>query len=222
MKIAHPELKMNIDQAEGIVNVLVIENENFFYKTICDIYKQLNGADGKYVLSENNKPLPWGKNAELITQLVPFELNRKTLVTKLYSKLKSQAVNEHYVETCEFGRAMAEYVALLSQEVNADIVFDNSFDPIGVFKLMNVRLEEDCDGLAEKLLSYMLNVRELEGNKWFITVGLKNYLSRDELSELYRELALNKLNLLLIEGADKDRIEGEKKYIIDKDLCEIY
>lgn len=72
------------------------------------------------------------------------------------------------------------------------------------------------------MISYMQNVRELEGEKWFIAVGLKNYLDKNELIELYHTVFLKKIKLLLIEGNDKENLEGEKKYIIDKDLCEIY
>lgn len=68
----------------------------------------------------------------------------------------------------------------------------------------------------------MLNVRELDGDKWFIAVGLKSYLSKAELIEMYKSIALNKLRLLLIECSDKETLEEEKKYIIDTDLCEIY
>lgn len=222
MKLAHPELKMTIDDNEGIINVIVIENENFFCKTVQDIYDQINGYDGKYVISNNNEPIQWSKHSELITQYVPFDINRKSLITKLYNKMKSEALENHYVETCEISGKIFEYVTRISSGINADIVFDDSIDIAGIFKLANIKFEESGDSIAEKMISYMLNVRELEGDKWFIAVGLKSYLNKEALREMYKTIFLNKLRLLLIENSDKETLEGEKKYIIDKDLCEIY
>lgn len=222
MKIAHPELKMIIEDSEGIVNVIVIENEKFFCRTVQDIYAQINGNDGEYIISNDNEPVQWGRNSELITQYVPFEVNKKALITKLYNKLKKEALENYYVETCEVTGQIFKYAAQISNSINADIVFDNNIDISGLFKLANIKFEESGNSIADKMLSYMLNVRELDGDKWFIAVGLKSYLSKAELIEMYKSIALNKLRLLLIECSDKETLEGEKKYIIDTDLCEIY
>lgn len=222
MKIAHPELKMMIEDSEGIVNVIVIENEKFFCRTVQDIYAQINGNDGEYIISNDNEPVQWGRNSELITQYVPFEVNKKALITKLYNKLKKEALENYYVETCEVTGQIFKYAAQISNSINADIVFDNNIDISGLFKLANIKFEESGNSIADKMLSYMLNVRELDGDKWFIAVGLKSYLSKAELIEMYKSIALNKLRLLLIECSDKETLEGEKKYIIDTDLCEIY
>lgn len=222
MKIAHPELKMMIEDSEGIVNVIVIENEKFFCRTVQDIYAQINGNDGEYIISNDNEPVQWGRNSELITQYVPFEVNKKALITKLYNKLKKEALENYYVETCEVTGQIFKYAAQISNSINADIVFDNNIDISGLFKLANIKFEESGNSIADKMLSYMLNVRELDGDKWFIAVGLKSYLSKAELIEMYKNIALNKLRLLLIECSDKETLEGEKKYIIDTDLCEIY
>ena len=221
MKLAHPELKMIIEDRENTVNVLVIENENFFCRTVQDIYAQINGLDGDYVISENNEPVQWSRNSEMITQYVPFDINKKSLLTKLYGKLKKEALENHYMESCEISGRISEYIAKLSNEVNAEVVFDAGIDISGIFKLVNLKFEES-GSIAEKMISYMQNVRELEGEKWFIAVGLKSYLNKNELTEMYRDVFLNKLKLLLIESCDKETLEGEKKYIIDKDLCEIY
>lgn len=222
MKLAHPELKLTIEDSEKYINVLIIENEDFFRQTVQDIYDQINGLDGKYVISKNNEPIQWSKNAELITQYVPFEINRKTLITKLYNKMKKEALDNFYIETCEVSGTIMKYLALISSKINADMIFDDSIDIAGIFKLANIRFDDSGDSIAEKLVSYMLNVRELEGDKWFIAVGLKSYIGKAELTEMYKTVFLNKLKLLLIESSEKEAVEGEKKYVIDKDLCEIY
>lgn len=153
---------------------------------------------------------------------MPFEINRKTLLTKLYNKMKKEALDNYYIETCEVSGKIMKYLALISSKINADMIFDDSIDIAGVFKLANIRFDDSGDSIAEKLVSYMLNVRELEGDKWFIAVGLKSYIGRAELTEMYKTVFLNKLKLLLIESCEKESVAGEKKYVIDKDLCEIY
>ena len=55
----------------------------------------------------------------------------------------------------------------------------------------------------------------------FVFVNLKSFLSQGELSKLYEFAFYEKLNLLLIEGISRDKLDGERIVIIDDQLCHI-
>ena len=88
---------------------------------------------------------------------------------------------------------------------------------------MDIRIENFYSNLLEKLTDYIAAEAELLGTKCFIFVNLKQFLSYEELAELYKFAYYAKVYLLLLEGSfTESRHESEKHYIIDNDLCEIY
>lgn len=70
------------DTASDKVQTLIIENQPLLLTLLTDIQAQLDGLDGKAVLSESDKLLPLSKHLELLTSFVPFDLNKKALVSK--------------------------------------------------------------------------------------------------------------------------------------------
>jgi len=50
-------------------------------------------------LSEDHIPLDMRKTADLLTQFVPFTVNQKELITKLYAVLKKKAVDVKCIST---------------------------------------------------------------------------------------------------------------------------
>ena len=53
----------------------------------------------------------------------------------------------------------------------------------------------------------------------YVFVGLKQYLPISELERLYEYVFYEKINLIIIESIYTPLINGEKGWIIDKDLC---
>lgn len=222
MKLAHPDINTLIELEEGMIYIFSIENPRFFFSVIADLYAQTCKGVGRFVLSENNSPIDISSNAELITQLIPFEVNRKSLLTRLYSKIKEEAFNEvNYLATSELIATIGKYFYSLSENADGQIVFDDEADFSALLKATGARFQEDYDSLSEKLLDYMLNVRQYEKDKLFIFVNLKSYIGADEIKGFYKMIILHKLKVLLIESVTRDKEEYEKRLIIDIDLCEI-
>ena len=94
MMIAYPEADICFEICEDKIPTFVIENQHMFYNMISDIRSQLDGNKGEVVLSEDHIPLDMRKTADLLTQFVPFTVNQKELITKLYAVLKKKAVDE--------------------------------------------------------------------------------------------------------------------------------
>ena len=88
MMLVHPHITEEIVFNENIINILVIENPPFFAEIISDIYNQTLRLPGRVVLSNDNTPIEIYKHMKLLTQIVPFDINERTLTSKFYSALK--------------------------------------------------------------------------------------------------------------------------------------
>ena len=97
MTIAYPAFNLYCELEESTVLNLVIENQQIFSDVISDIYDQCSGESGRLILSENNEPLELRKRAELITQIIPFEINQQPSLRRhgRDSRLPGQGFRSH-------------------------------------------------------------------------------------------------------------------------------
>ena len=91
MKLVYKDMGHILSFDEGYVNELVVENKKLFFEIVNSIAAQVDGGHGDCVLSIKDRPVELGKYADLTVQFAPFELNRKSLLTKLYSSLEHKA-----------------------------------------------------------------------------------------------------------------------------------
>ena len=222
MMIAYPAADICCEIREDKIRTIVIENQHMFYNMISDIRSQLDGNNGKVVLSEDHTPLDMRKTADLLTQFVPFTVNQKELITKLYAVLKKKAVDEKmYQYTQEIYRAIGEYLYQLIEDEENELDITIPEDITGILKAFDVRFDDSELTLPEKLLEYMISTNEFKGERLFITVNLRSYLTDKETEELFQSLLLKKIRLMCIESADHPRLINEEVIIIDKDMCVI-
>lgn len=222
MKLVHPNINSIIEFEEGWIYLLVIENQHFFSSFISELYAQTCKESGRFVLSENDVPIDISTNAELISQFIPFDVNRKSLLTKLYAKIKENAYNEvNYLATNDLMISVSKYFYDISSNVDGQITFFHEVDFLTLIKATGLKFQDMYDSLAEQLLDYMLNVRQYEHDKLFVFVNLKAYIAENELKSFYRSIVLYKLKVLLIESVTREKEGCEKTLIIDSDLCEI-
>ena len=222
MMIAYPAADICLEISEDKIPTFVIENQHMFYNMISDIRSQLDGNKGEVVLSEDHIPLDMRKTADLLTQFVPFTVNQKELITKLYAVLKKKAVDEKmYQYTQEIYRAIGEYLYQLIEDEENELDITIPEDITGILKAFDVRFDDSELTLPEKLLEYMLSASELRGHRLFITVNLRSYLTDRETEEFFQSLLLKIISLMCIESADHPRLINEEVIIIDKDMCVI-
>ncbi|WP_028518830.1 type II-A CRISPR-associated protein Csn2 [Ruminococcus flavefaciens] len=220
MMIAYPAADICCELNEDKILTLTIENQHLFYSIINDIQTQLEGNDGKFVLSENFQPLDMRKYIELITQLVPFTVNQKELVSKLHFLLKRKAVDEiMYQSTHEIISKISEYLYKLTEEQDMELAINAPDDIAGILKAFDVRFEDNDMSLPEKILEYTITSNELKGTKLFIIVNLRSYLTDAQAEQLFQSMLLKKLQLICIESSEHERLKNEEVIIIDKDMC---
>lgn len=222
MKLFIPEIDFLFDFKEESVCSLVIENQNYLYSIMIDVQNQLEGLDGNVIISEENVPISFKKNVELLDQFFPFSLNQSWLVSKAISELSKEAISDtHYYKTMELMSIIERYLLELSFDAKGDIVFQK-INPETLIKAMGFGFRDDnYDKLTEKIIDYFELVTEYDRPKLFITYNLRSIISDVEASLFIDDVKKLGYNVLMVENSARNLLSDEKRYIIDESLCEI-
>lgn len=200
---------------------VVVENQKKFSEILMDIVAQLEGNEGRTVLSKDNSLLRMDKNLELLSQFLPFDINRKSLLTKITARMQEMAVGEDfYLQTQELLGEWEKFCLDLSVQ----LVGDFNFTKISVESLLKsagVEIEGSYERLGEKILDYMELVNAYEGTKVFVFVNLRSFIDDVEMKVFLEEVIKRNYEAIFIESSEHPIISGEKRYIIDADLCNI-
>lgn len=219
MKIVLCGIDQVLDCGGNGVCSVIVENQTLLYDIVSDIAMQLQGLEGRTVLSENNKVLRMDRYAEQIMQFIPFEMNRKGIINKINAELQKIAVDaEHYLQTSEMLVQWERYCMNLEFELTGDIDF-TKINIESLIRAAGVEITDDYDNLAEKLIDYFQIVETYDVRKLFILVNLRSYMPDDMTQQFMRMILDRGYQILMLEGAEHPRLLYEKRYIIDIDHC---
>lgn len=219
MKLTNAKYNLGIKLKENQINLLIIEHPMYMTEIIEGLQKQCDGEEGEMVLSRENQIIKFDKYADVIVNPFSFNLNDRKIVNKLYTQL--QEIGIDYWEEKE--KLNSEFVRLLDQVISTcpytNIKYNLTCEWNDLFKLYDVRITALSGRLLDRLIEYIKVLSYLTETKLLCLANLKSYLTSEELKELYQMAYYNKIYLLLIEPFEREELEGEKLYIIDKDMC---
>lgn len=219
MKIILPQVDYVFDCGQDKCCSIVLEKQELFYRVLEDLAHQIQGEEGTSVLSEEGKLLSFAKNGELLSQFIPFDMNKKALLTKITAKLNQLAVTEQFYERTQ--ELLAEWEKYL-MELSLELVGSFEFSKISadsLLKAAGLHIDDMYDNLGEELLDYFELVQEYEGRKLFVLVNLRSYMSDEDMEEFMENILARGIQLLMLEGAERKPLQSEKRYIVDADLC---
>ena len=221
MKLVYPDLEYVPDTDGDGIPVLVIEEPRFFRSFLSDLFSQSEGLAGRAVLSINDVPVEMDKYLELLDRFVPFEINRKPLLTRILSALEKTAMDEdHFLATRELLASLEKYVGDLAFSEDCDILCSKiAVSPI--LRAVGIELQEQYGDPAEKIIDYMELVRRYDREKLFVTVNIRSFFSDKETSGFMKTVRSHGFHLMMLESVERPRLPLENRVVIDRDLCEI-
>ena len=220
MILAHPQMDTVLDFDGAFVNALVVENPDFYRHLLCDLYGQLQGDEGKLVLSDKGKTLVISKWVELVDNCIHFELNRKSLLTKICFTMERTAVSEaFFLKTSELLSALECYMDELTFELPGDIVCEKC-SVAGLLKGIGITLRDEYEDPLERLLDFMELVREFDRDKLFVLMGLRSLFSDRQVEVFLKTVLDHGYRVLLLDSVAREKLSLEKRLTIDIDLCE--
>lgn len=224
MKLVHPEISFSIIEDNSCVcNEWIIEEPIAFSEYVKELFYQINGGEGNFVLSCDEKEQDISKLMDMIIDPFSVNINDRKIINKLYSELSQTAYNnENYLYTQNLLSNIQKYFLDLEQSSNYVLDITSEIDIRALYKALDVKLEIYTDDFFEMINQYIKIDAELMKKEVIVFINLGSYLSKEQLEELIKNAAYNEIKLLLIENYQKDYFLKDTRYIIiDKDGCEI-
>lgn len=219
MRLSCFEFGIDIYLKENKIDVLVIENQQLFTQFL---EKLMQKEDDDFILfSEKGKRLSVHKYIEIVHSPFLIDLNSKRMLGHLHKELKEVSEEYFFSEKEQINSAIISYMDKLVLKVPYPILFHLGLDVIDLYKMYDVRMDFENLELMEKIIYYIQLEKMLCNTKVLIFVNLKAFLNMEQLQEVYKVAFYNKVQILLLEFAERGVLLEEKYCIIDKDKCVI-
>lgn len=219
MRLICNEYGLNLEIKENLINVLVIEAPDIFARITGELFNQIGGEPGGFILSEKDAIKTISKEAEIIINPFIVDCNEKRILQKIYQELNDEIKDSMIEKTVYLQGQMIAYLEEVTQRLPYPLEFDVEENMIGFFKLCNVEVDNHGKALIEKIINYVKMLSQICNIHIVFLVNIKLYLSQAELEELYKCAFYEKISLILLENSLKGKIECESICILDKDLC---
>lgn len=221
MRVCSPLFSAQPVFDEGEPFLLVLENPTVFRLFLEDLYRQVNNEPGRTVLSYDDVPVSLAKNAEILDSFTPFDINTKTLLSRITAAMEKTAADEqHLMQTAEILATVERYLT----ELCFDLPFRAECRKLSVASLIraaSVFVAEEFEEPLEGILTYFSLIRELAGDRLFITVNLRSYFEEEPLIRFLHTARSRQFRLLMLENWDRGSLPGIRQLIVDRDRCEI-
>lgn len=177
MKLLERELGLEVELKENVISVIVLEDATHRLALIEELYMQLNGKEGNWLLVEKEKSYELSKDVELILEPFSLQLNNRNLKTKLYQDIRIMADEYFGLQGMELHSHICGYLEKVLEKVPYPVRYKGEWSVLDILKLYDVELEELGDDVCEKLFQYIKLTNQVCGIKIFITVNLKQYMT---------------------------------------------
>ena len=224
MKIINKNWQRKIEIEENTIYTLVFENKRYYRENIIELINQHKGYEGSFIISNNSKEIEFAKDSYIITDIFSIDLNSKKVLTKIYSTLLKLVV-EDISRYNELSTNIKVYFEKLIFDSYLEIEQGEEIDMTSLLKLGDFKIHVANDDILDKFIKFLKVLTELCNCKIIFVVGLHNVFTQDEIIEIYKEVCLNKINIINIEYLQFNNLSNknyrEIVYIFDKDNCEI-
>ena len=224
MKIINKNWQRKIEIEDNIIYTVVFENKKYYRENIIELINQHKGNEGSYIISNDNKEISFDKNSYIITDIFNIDINNKKVLSKIYSSLLKEIV-EDISSYNELSTNIRVYFEKLIFNSSLEIEQGEEIDMSSLLKLGDFKIHFENDDILEKFVKFLKVLTELCGYKIIFVVGLHTVFTQEEIIEIYKEVCLNKINIINIEYQQFNNLSNENYkeivYIFDGDNCEI-
>lgn len=222
MKLCIKYIDNNIEINNNEIQAIEIENKRYFYRVVDDLYTINNGnvVDDIILLDENNKEINYSNKFKLFVNFFDFCLNSKKYTNDI-SKYITNNINEENKDLLikQYNKIINVYKKILN-DIDLPLSIDSEINIENITKLMKISINTKKD-LLENLFTLIDLETLFQTKNILIFVNLKQYLSQEELEELYKYSIYNEISLLIVDSQSYGTtINNEKKLIIDENLDE--
>lgn len=179
------------------VNELIYLNNSVIRIRFSDsvVYRNfIINLDDNIILSIDDSPINYQTKTLVILNPLNIELNDKKTLSLLYKKLSYRVSETIQKKIINIEKEIFDLIETLSIESSCALEYTDSFDLTKVLQMNQVTLQEvkkDC--YLECILTYIKTNCELYNYSIVLSFGLTLLLTKEELTVLENELAINQI-----------------------------
>lgn len=220
MMVSFPFFSEPIAFGEEYIPVVCIENPSCLLHTIRALQ---SGQPEEYnvVFSERYTPFSFAKYGFFLTDYTAYSLPAP-LVKKLYAHIETVCQADMTEEAYAVRKAVLTFLDKLNEQLDYGFAFEEDFSVTEILKMQKFLPDLQGEEPVEMLLDFLILLCRLQPLRCCVLLHLHQYFSEQQLLPFFREVIMRHIPLVLLEGSVSfSQSCCEKKYILDKDLCEI-
>lgn len=221
MRLVSDKYGLNLILSPGTAQVLCVENPDALTDIVRGAWIQSQGDEGDLLLSEADKEINWEKEVEIISNPFSVDCNSKKILTKLYKEMREILNEELYEEKTAVNAEIVQLLDMLSGKMQYACEYELDMDALGLLKIYNMRIQSVQETPEDTLIDYLRAMYQICHVKLFVFFNSRSYFDQRKLQQIYEFVQYEKINILFIENHADNWLEGEKVWILDKDLCTI-
>ena len=209
MRIIYSKYGIDLCLEENKITTIVIENPLVMSEVIRDISRQVNGEDGEWILSEQDKIFSIEKSSQFIDNPLMVNSNEKRILTRLYKELSEQANTLMCEEYTQINSYIVSFLERLMYTVPYHLDMEIDMDLTGILKLYGVKIESDGVSVLEALIDYLRALSCICNIHVVFILNVKQFLTIEEIQQLYEFCFYEKIYIINLEGQKNYNLEQE-------------
>lgn len=222
-------MKIKINYLENIIQLndekvlgIEIENKNYFYRLISNLYSIINSeiVEEITVYDNEDKELNISNKTKIFINFFNFEFDSKKYTNDINKYIINEMDENDKINLLKsYNKLIETFIKILNKsdlplQILEDITVDN------IIKNLKLTINPK-NSLLDNLMLLIELEKTLKTNNLLIFVNLKQYLTNQELIELYKYAIYNKIKILIIDSQSYGgTLDYENKLIIDSNLDE--
>lgn len=220
MKLRVSYIDNDIIIDSGHVTTIEIENKKYFYRFVKDMYDISNNQKKDDIVFYDMNEKEVFPSIEILNNYFDIDINTKKNITELYKLIENTLDEKMIQELTNNYKKTYKSLSKIFGNVELPIVIQQEYTNDLFFKAFRVAINTKDNLLDNLLLTIDVN-RLLKLYNIIVFINLKQYLSNEELKELYKYAIYNNIQILLIDSQSYGiTLEYESKLIIDDNLDE--
>lgn len=214
MKFRFTFVDNQIEVSNEYIRCIEVENNNYFWRIVNNLNNYCNQSENidELIVKENF-------DIDLLVDYFNISSNSKKYITNILKHIENNLDDDYYEKIRKSYNKIIDIFSGIIYDLDLPLNINNDFSINKLLKLMNISIK-DTNDLLQNILTY-IEISMLIQQKTIIFINLKSYLSKAELTELYKYCIYNKVKVLLIDNSlHGPTLDYEKKLIIDCNLEE--
>lgn len=208
----------DINFSKDNVNVIEVRNARCFSHLLGILNEKISGLEGEeiFLIDDDNKELNMSKEMYIVFDLFNIDYNSKKILAKIYEQIKENIEKNQDLEFEDMITKIRNYLICEINELPFEFVMKQDLEIVEVLKLFGLKIDNQNYNTVLEKVEILIDIISTVGvARVLVLPNLKQYLTNEELLELYKYSLYNNVKLLLIERNCLEKLDYESVLCIN-------